>query len=62
MSPSLTVEFHKVNMESDLKSLQQKIQDLETKLQFTQSSIEEDDQQDTKKNVHFDTTTINSVN
>ena len=42
LSPKETVEYHKVNMEQDLRSLQQKIMDLEGKLQFTHTALEKD--------------------
>jgi hypothetical protein len=49
-------------MESDLKSLQSKILDLENKLQFTHSVLEEDDCVNIQqKNVKFDPSTFGSL-
>ena len=51
-------------MESDLKSLQQKIMDLESKLSFTHTALEEEPTSmfDLKKNVKFDTQAFDSLN
>jgi len=50
-------------MENDLKSLQSKILDLENKLQFTHSVLEEDDCVNIQhKNVKFDPATLSYLN
>jgi hypothetical protein len=47
------------DMESDLKNLQTKIMDLENKLSFTHSALEEGFE--LKQNVHIDATAFNSL-
>lgn len=64
LSPKKSAQYHKINMESDLKSLQQKIMDLESKLQFTHTALEEEPTSmfDLKKNVKFDSQAFDSLN
>ena len=64
LSPKESAKFQQTNMESDLKSLQQKIMDLESKLSFTHTALEEEPTSmfDLKKNVKFDTQAFDSLN
>lgn len=48
VSPKQTAQFYKVDMESDLKSLQQKIMSLESKLQFKHTTSRSSSDSNTK--------------
>ena len=63
LSPKENVKVHQTCMESDLKSLQQKIMDLESKLQFTHTALEDEPTSmfDLKKNVKFDSKAFDSL-